>query len=98
MDETLSWGTHISEVSGKVAKVLASIYKSLSLPHLDFCSVVWGNIEQSGTYNNWNRLGCQITPDPLRLLHDEPRRQENKPIKNITVQNTEQASTRIYIR
>ena len=44
---------------------LASIYKSLSLPHLDYCSVVWGNIEQSGTCNNWNRLGCQITPDPL---------------------------------
>lgn len=63
MDEPLSWGTHISEVSGKVAKVLAvlrrlkplcpqgiqlaSIYKSLSLPHLDYCSVVWGNISTS---------------------------------------------------
>ena len=25
MDETLSWGTHISEVSGKVAKALAAL-------------------------------------------------------------------------
>ena len=59
VDETLSWGTHISEVSGKVAKALAalrrlkpicphgilvSIYKSLILPHPDYCSVVWGDI------------------------------------------------------
>ena len=59
MDETLSWGTHISEVSGKVAKALAalrrlkpicpqgilvSIYESSVLSHLDYCSDVWGNI------------------------------------------------------
>ena len=59
VDETLSWGTHISEVRGKVAKafaalrrlkpicpqgILVSIYKSLILPHLDYCSVVWENI------------------------------------------------------
>ena len=59
VDETLSWEAHISEVVGKVAKVLAAlrrlrpvcpqstlvtIYKSLVLPHLDYCSAVWGCI------------------------------------------------------
>ena len=55
----LSWEAHISEVVSKVAKVLAAlrrlrpicpqstlvaIYKSLILPHLDYCSAVWGCI------------------------------------------------------
>ena len=61
VDETLSWEAHISEVVSKVAKVLAAlrrlrpiypqstlvaIYKSLILPHLDYCSAVWGCISQ----------------------------------------------------
>ena len=59
VDETLSWEAHISEVIGKVAKILAAlrrlrpichqstlltIYKSLVLPHLDYCSALWGCI------------------------------------------------------
>ena len=59
VDETLSWEAHISEVNGKVAKILAAlrrlrpicpqstlvtIYQSLILPHLDYCSAVWGCI------------------------------------------------------
>ena len=59
VDETLLWEAHISEVVSKVAKVLAAlrrlrpicpqstlvaIYKSLILPHLDYCSAVWGCI------------------------------------------------------
>ena len=59
MDETLSWEAHISVVVSRVAKVLAAlrrlrptcprstlvtIYKSLILPHLDYCSAVWGCI------------------------------------------------------
>jgi len=59
VDETLSWEAHISEVVGKVANVLAAvrrlrpicpqstlvtIYKSLILPHLDYCSSVCGCI------------------------------------------------------
>ena len=59
VDETLSWEAHISEVVGKVAKVLAAlrrlrpicpqstlvtIYNSLILPHLDYCSTMWGCI------------------------------------------------------
>ena len=59
VDETLSWEAHISEVVSKVAKVLAAlrrlrpicpqstlvtIYKSLILLHLDYCSAVWGCI------------------------------------------------------
>ena len=59
VDETLSSEAHISEVVSKVAKVLAAqrrlrsicpqstlvtIYKSLILPHLDYCSAVWGSI------------------------------------------------------
>ena len=57
VDETLSWEAHTFEVVGKVSKVLAalrtlrqicpqstlvSIYKSLILPHFDYCSAVWG--------------------------------------------------------
>ena len=59
VDETLSLEAHNSEVVGKVARVLAAlrrlrpicpqstlvtIYKSLILPHLDYCSTVWGCI------------------------------------------------------
>ena len=59
VDETLSWEAHISDVVSKVAKVLAvlrrlrpicpqstlvTIYKSLILPNLDYCSAVWGCI------------------------------------------------------
>ena len=59
LDETLSWEAHISQVVRKVAKVLAAlrrlrpicpqstlvtIYKSLVLPHLDYCGAVWGCI------------------------------------------------------
>ena len=54
-----SWEAHIFDVVGKVAKVLAAlrrlrqirpqrtlatIYKSLILPHFDYCSAVWGCI------------------------------------------------------
>ena len=90
VDETLSWEAHISEVVGKVAKVLAAlrrlrpicpqstlftIYKSLVLPHLDYCSAVWGCIgngpcqkleklqNRAATHNNRVWLGCQICPD-----------------------------------
>ena len=59
VDETLSWEAHIPEVVSKVAKVFAAlrrlrpiypqstlvtIYKSLIIPHLDYCSAVWGSI------------------------------------------------------
>ena len=59
VDEKLSWEAHISEIVSKVAKVLAAlrrlkpicpqstlvtIYKSLILPHLEYCSAVWGCI------------------------------------------------------
>ena len=58
-DETLSWEAHISKVVGRVAEVLAAqrrlkpmfpqstlgtIYKSLILPHIDYCSAVWACI------------------------------------------------------
>ena len=58
------------------------------------------NYKTERTYNNynWNWLGCQITQDPSWSVLDEPRRQANEPIKNVNVQNSEQASTRIYIR
>ena len=114
VDETLSWGTHISEVSGKVAKVLAVLRRlkplcpgGLSLPQFTnhwvclilIIVVLSGEILNRAaptiTGTGWDVRSPQILCD---YLHDEPRRQENKPIKNITVQNSEQASTRIYIR
>ena len=70
VDKTLSWEAHISEVVGKVAKVLAAlrrlrpvcpqstlvtIYKSLVLPHLDYCSAVWGCIG-NGPYQKLEKL------------------------------------------
>ena len=90
VDEKLSWEAHISEVIGKVAKILTdlrglrrichqstllTIYKSLVLPHLDYCSAVWGCIgnglsqktgetaKQGCTHNYRVQLGCQICPD-----------------------------------
>ena len=59
VDETLLWDARISEVINKVAKALAAlwrlrqicpqrtlvtIYESLILPHLDYCSTVSGRI------------------------------------------------------
>jgi len=76
VDETLSWEAHISEVVSKVAKVLAAlrrlrpmcpqstlvtICKSLILPHLDYCSAVWGCIGNglSQNYRNF-KIGQHV--------------------------------------
>ena len=56
------------------------------------------NYKTAKKKNNWNWLGCQIAPDPSWSVLDEPRRQANEPVKNVNVQNSEQASTWIYIR
>ena len=114
MDETLSWGPHISEVSGKVAEVLAVLRRlkplcpgGFSLPQFTnhwvclilIIVVLSGEILNRAaptiTGTGWDVRSPQILCD---YLHDEPRRQENKPIKNINVQNSEQVSTRIHIR
>ena len=59
VDETLTWDAHIATMTSKVAKVigvlrrlksllphhvLVTVYKSLILPHFDYCSSVWGNL------------------------------------------------------
>ena len=59
VDETLTWDAHIATITSKVAKVigvlrrlksllphhvLVTVYKSLILPHFDYCSSVWGNL------------------------------------------------------
>ena len=107
MDEPLSWGTHISEVSGKVAKVPAVLRRlkplcpgGFSLPQFTnhwvclilIIVVLSGEILNRAaptiTGTGWDVRSPQILCD---YLHDEPRRQENKPIKNINVQNSEQA-------
>ena len=59
LDEILSWELHVKSISKKIAKVLGVlrrlrpyvtqdiliiIYKSLILPHFDYCSEVWGNL------------------------------------------------------
>jgi len=101
VDETLSWEAHISEVFGKVAKVLAAlrrlrpicpqstlvtIYKSLILPHLEYCSAVWGCI-RNGLSQKLEKLqnraariimsrvwlGCQICPDSSCPQLGKPR-------------------------
>ena len=61
VDETLTWDAHIATITSKVAKVigvlrrlklllphhvLVTVYKSLILPHFDYCSSVWGNLEK----------------------------------------------------
>ena len=67
VDEILSWEADTFEVVGKIAKVhsalrrlrqicpqntLVTIYKSLILPHFDYCSAVWacigGSLSESG--------------------------------------------------
>jgi len=60
------WSVSVSEISGKISKTLAAlrrlksilpqrvlitIYKSLILPNLDYCSTVWGNIGKGLTTN-----------------------------------------------
>ena len=70
LDGKLTWETHVSEISGKISKTLAAlrrlksilpqrvlitIYKSLILPNLDYCSTVWGNIGK-GLATNLQKL------------------------------------------
>ena len=58
IDENISWKTHIEHVCKKVSKgigvlrrvkdviskeCLERLYKTLVLPHLDYCSLVWYN-------------------------------------------------------
>ena len=74
VDETLSWEAHISEVIGKVAKVLAAlrrlrpicpqsalvtIYKSLIISHLDYCCM--GNGLSQKLEKLQTRAACIIT-------------------------------------
>ena len=76
MDESLSWGAHISEVNRKVARdlaaqrrlkplcpqpVLITIYKSLILQHLDYRSAVWGGIV-AGLSNKLEKLQNRAAP------------------------------------
>ena len=57
IDEKLSWSNHIQEVANKISKtcgilaklkykmptsVLLSIYNSLILPYIQYCTIVWG--------------------------------------------------------
>jgi hypothetical protein len=59
VDEFLTWESHIENISKKVAKglgvlrrlqsfvpksILITIYNSLIVPHLDYCSSVWGSV------------------------------------------------------
>ena len=59
VDEALTWDAHIATITSRVAKVigvprrlksllprhvLVTVYKSLILPHFDYCSSVWGNL------------------------------------------------------
>lgn len=58
IDNALSWSTHIAHVAGKISKsvgilkkasrvltsdTLLSLYKSLVLPYLHYCNLIWGN-------------------------------------------------------
>ena len=75
VDESLSWGPHISEVNQKVARglaalrrrtplcpqpVLITIYKSLILPHFDYCSALLGGIG-AGLSNKLEKLQNRAT-------------------------------------
>lgn len=58
IDNALTWSTHIAHVAGKISKsvgilkkasrvltkdTLLSLYKSLILPYLHYCNLIWGN-------------------------------------------------------
>ena len=58
IDANLTWGSHFERLAKKIASGIAAIkrvrqfvppatlhliYKSLTLPHFDYCNVVWGN-------------------------------------------------------
>ena len=58
INDKLSWKSHIQSVKSKLAKTMSIIYKakfflkasalitlyfSLFLPHIDYCSEIWGN-------------------------------------------------------
>ena len=61
IDKNLNWAVHINNVVKKVSSAIGAlkrvrpfitfdtavmVYKSLILPHFDYCSVVWGGISQ----------------------------------------------------
>ena len=62
VDENLSWNVHIDNIAKKIAsgigilrrsrpfvtfEVLSTIYGTLVQPYFDYCSIVWGNCNNS---------------------------------------------------
>ena len=62
VDENLSWNVHIDNIAKKIAsgigilrrslpfvtfEVLSTIYSTLVQPYFDYCSIVWGNCNNS---------------------------------------------------
>ena len=61
LDQSLNWTLHVSNTIKKIKRVIACIrriksylnrrtlvqlYYSLILPHIDYCSVVWGSVKR----------------------------------------------------
>ena len=88
LDQSLSWTPHILNVTNKINRVIACtrriksylnqsllkhLYYSLMLPHIDYCSVVWGKCKKKDllklqrTQNRYARLADYLTPKDILL-------------------------------
>ena len=90
IDSLLSWKPHIHEVENKIAKnigiinrlhflfpknVLRSLYCSLVLPYLTYCSLVWGSTYPS----NVEKLSI-LQKKIIRIVSDVPFRSHTDPL------------------
>jgi hypothetical protein len=83
--KNLSWEEHVNYISKKVAKGLAmlrrirnlepintlvDIYSSIILPHFDYCSSVWDNLQKRSIRNKLKKLQNRAAPITTRSNYD----------------------------
>ena len=86
INTNLSWKTHLNKVSNKIARIigimnklkstlpqntLLHIYNSLIMPHINYCLILWGNV---------NKRIFQLQKKAVRIIHHENRFSHTDPI------------------
>ena len=76
VDEHLTWNTHISHISKKIASGIGAIkrcrpfaptealvcaYNAIVQPHFDYCDIVWGNCGETNATKLQNRAARVLT-------------------------------------
>ena len=74
VDEHLTWNTHISHISKKIASGIGAIkrcrpfaptealvcaYNAIVQPHFDYCDIVWGNCGETMQCQKASKSSCK---------------------------------------